>query len=173
MVALPLGRFAFGSSLSEAQDPRRKYFEYNGLDPDLSPEHMSFTNEMPKHDVAIGVPIAMGRNKVTREDWAAGVRDDRLDSANDWGLRHMSGNALEATRSCWSKRHLGLASSSRYLASTFQPLGCKRVTKGGFYSVGPELARPARRTRRGEDGWAVHLGFRVARDLREVAEDTD
>lgn len=91
---------------------------------------------------------------------------EKLDAANSWGLRHMSGNVSEMTRSCWSDRHVSLFESSRYLAASFWPNGCDRVTKGGFYGNDVQLVRPARRSPRNQDGWSVSVGFRVVRDLK-------
>ncbi len=38
---------------------------------------------------------------------------DRLDAANGWRLRHMSGNASEMTSSCGEGPHRGLSTSSQ------------------------------------------------------------
>ncbi|WP_170351682.1 formylglycine-generating enzyme family protein [Ruegeria atlantica] len=97
------------------------------------------------------------------------VTVDELDAANSWGLRHMSGNVSETTRSCWSEGHLGFASSARYLAASYRPLGCRRVGKGGSYGASVELARPARRVGHPEDYWGPWVGFRIVRELK--AED--
>lgn len=278
MVVLPLGRFTFGSTLTEAHEARQRFFSRNAYFRERPAKDNPFTNETPKHNVTIDLPIAMGRNEVTREEWDACVNDnrctdksderihfrlpkgpyqdhlrspitaityiemqdyvawlndkvgadvyrlpteaeweyaaragtttafaqgdtlnreqanfgiywceiedgkceshydpnnerrpvsvDRLDAANAWGLRHMSGNVMEATRSCWSEGHLGFASSGRYLAATVRPLGCKRVTKGGFFAGNVELARPARRTVVSEADWSDWIGFRIVRDMQ-------
>jgi len=93
------------------------------------------------------------------------VRVDELDAANAWGLRHMSGNIGELTRSCRSARHLGFASSAKYLAASYRPLGCERVSKGGSYLADIELARPARRVSVAQDHWSDGIGFRVVREM--------
>ncbi|AXX99757.1 formylglycine-generating enzyme family protein [Profundibacter amoris] len=59
---------------------------------------------------------------------------DKLDAANAWGVRHMSGNVKELTLSCWTDQHLGLATDSAYLANSRSQDSCKwgrRVSKGG------------------------------------------
>ena len=273
----------FGSSRSEVNGAYRRFFEGRNIDlDDLPPRPNNFENEMPKHDVTIDLPIAIGLNVVTRQEWSACASDgacannfderirfhkangpyqdhpgspitaitffemqtyvawlnrkvgaevyrlpteaeweyaaragtdtifaqgdtltreqanfslsraelidghyqwsydptnermpisvDRLYAANAWGIRHMSGNVSELTRSCWSERHLGFDSSSRYLAATFRLLGCERLTKGGAYLVDVELARPARRSRRGEGSWSSWVGFRVVRELQKASE---
>lgn len=90
---------------------------------------------------------------------------EQLDAANAWGLRHMSGNVIELTRSCWSDRHLALESSSRYLAASYPAFGCKRVKKDGYYGNDLQLLRPARRVFGSEDHWSHMFGFRVVRDI--------
>ena len=90
---------------------------------------------------------------------------DALDAANDWGLRHMSGNAAERTSTCGEGPHRNLASSSEYLDADEDQVECARAIKGGFYAGNVELARPARRTSRAGDSWSPWIGFRVVRDL--------
>lgn len=90
---------------------------------------------------------------------------DRLDAANGWGLRHMSGNASEMTSSCGEGPHRGLSTSSQYLAADNDRADCKRALKGGMYDGNVELARPARRVAMSNDHWSPTIGFRVVRDL--------
>ncbi|WP_282168752.1 formylglycine-generating enzyme family protein [Ruegeria atlantica] len=90
---------------------------------------------------------------------------DNLDAANDWGLRHMSGNAGEFTSSCGEGPHRGLETSSQYLAVDADRPDCKRSIKGGAYAGQVELARPARRVAISSDYWAPAVGYRVVRDL--------
>jgi len=97
------------------------------------------------------------------------VQVDELDAANDWGVRHMSGNVQEVTLSCWTDQHLGLATDSAYLANSPSSQGsCKwdrRVSKGGGYHNGMDHVRPARR-RRPLETWRFNdSGFRVIREL--------
>ncbi len=98
---------------------------------------------------------------------------DNLDAANDWGLRHMSGNASEFTSTCGDGPHRGLASSSEYLAADKDRPDCKRSVKGGMYDGNVELARPARRVPISSDHWSPSIGFRVVRDLTPVSDSTD
>ena len=102
----------------------------------------------------------------------APLRVNELDAANAWGLRHMSGNVAELTRSCWSERQAGFSETSRYLASTYRPLGCQRVYKGGSYNSDVTFTRPAHRLRVNEDGNHDWLGFRVLRDMRRAVGPT-
>ncbi len=90
---------------------------------------------------------------------------DMLDAANAWGLRHMAGNVLERTMSCWSDRHLELLTSSAYLADAQQDGSCKRVGKGGSYGGHVEYARPANRGRSDESNRSPSVGFRIVREL--------
>ena len=90
---------------------------------------------------------------------------DNLDAANDWGLRHMSGNASEFSSTCGDGPHRGLTSSSEYLAADSDRTDCNRSVKGGMYDGNVELARPARRVPIPSDHWSPSIGFRVVRDL--------
>ncbi len=93
------------------------------------------------------------------------VSVDMLDAANAWGLRHMAGNVLERTMSCWSDRQLGLPTSSAYLADAQQDGSCKRVGKGGSFGRGLGLARPANRGRGKETRRSSSVGFRIVREM--------
>jgi len=95
---------------------------------------------------------------------------DNLDAANDWGLRHMSGNASEFSSTCGDGPHRGLTSSSEYLAADSDRTDCNRSVKGGMYDGNVELARPARRVPIPSDHWSPSIGFRVVRDLTPVSE---
>jgi len=88
-----------------------------------------------------------------------------LDAANPWGLRHTAGNVLEKTMSCWTARHLGLPTSSAYLADAQQTESCERVVKGGSFGRSAEYARPANRGRETESSRSRSVGFRVVREM--------
>ena len=94
---------------------------------------------------------------------------DELDAANGWGVRHMSGNVVELTLSCWTDQHLGLTTDSAYLANSPPSQGsCKwerRVSKGAGYHNAMDTLRPASRTRPLETYRRSFLGFRVIREL--------
>ena len=93
------------------------------------------------------------------------VTVDELDAANPWGLRHMAGNVLERTMSCWTERHLGLETSSAYLAEAIATESCRRVGKGGSYGGDADYARPANRGHGDEDRRSSSIGFRVVREM--------
>ncbi|MEM6972217.1 MAG: formylglycine-generating enzyme family protein [Pseudomonadota bacterium] len=71
MVALPLGDFAMGSKPNEV---RRRWFP---SDPRLiyriDDPWFSDLNELPRHAVTVDVPIALGVNEVTYDQWMACV----------------------------------------------------------------------------------------------------
>ncbi len=90
---------------------------------------------------------------------------DMLDAANAWGLRHMAGNVMEKTMSCMSERHLGLPTSSAYLADAQQADGCDHVVKGGRFGADAEYARPANRGRERVSSRARSVGFRIVREM--------
>lgn len=89
-----------------------------------------------------------------------------LDAANAWGPRHMAGNVLEHTISCWSNRHLGLQTVSAYLADAQSTASCKRVPKGGSFGSSKEYARPANRGAAKETGRSPTTGFRIVKELK-------
>lgn len=90
---------------------------------------------------------------------------DLLDAANPWGLRHMSGNVMELTLSCWSSRHLELAETSARLAAAQVVSGCDRVNKGGSYSASRHNSRPAFRGRVLDGNRSKLRGFRLIREM--------
>lgn len=89
-----------------------------------------------------------------------------LDAANPWGVRHMSGNVLERTMSCWSERHLGLATSSQHLDAFSEIDSCDRVSKGGAFAASMSYARPAARGVADQERRTDLTGFRLIRELR-------
>jgi len=101
------------------------------------------------------------------------VRVEELDAANGWGVRHMSGNVLEITMSCWSEIHLGLPSASAYLAHARANTPCpisagahRIVGKGGRFTTAMDSVRPARRTQPSEDRRVYSNGFRLIREFQ-------
>lgn len=270
MIVLPLGSFVMGAPLEESAFV---YSLWHKPEPGVVP---GYAHEGPMHEVKIDIPIAMGRNEVTREEWLACVAEggcahtpdprvlgfggvyyradnprhpvmnvsyldmleyvawlnrkvgadvyrlpteaeweyaaragtrtrfaqgdtltpdqanisvfhwegdrrvpdpdnrrvpvpvDALDAANAWGLRHMAGNVLERTMSCWSERHLGLPTSSAYLAEAERHNTCRRVAKGGSFGSGADYARPANRGYGTENSRLKSTGFRVVRALQQA-----
>ena len=278
MIVLPMGSFTMGAPLEQSEQLANT-FPYNFeilSNPDM-PRLEGLEQEGPEHEVIIDIPIAMGRNEITQDEWIACVDDggclpadpkmlaitgpgqtgwitlegrhpvihvsyldilayvdwlngkvgaevyrlpteaeweyaaragtttrfaqgdtlspdqanfsrvgtervqgvprpeltnrgaplpvDELDAANGWGLRHMSGNVRERTMSCWSERHLGLPTSSAYLAAAQEVSSCRRVGKGGAYSSAEDLSRPANRGSAREDARLGKAGFRLLRQL--------
>jgi formylglycine-generating enzyme required for sulfatase activity len=92
---------------------------------------------------------------------------DTLDAANAWGLRHMSGNVIEMTSSCWTDQHMDWPTSSIYLRMSRDP-SCDRVTKGGGYTSGMDDSRLAVRGRTGNHWKTEIVGFRIIRDLSTI-----
>ena len=89
---------------------------------------------------------------------------DELDAANAWGLRHMSGNVIEVTLSCYSERYAGWATTSEWLAKSTGE-SCERSVRGGGYASSIDMTRPAWRSGHYEDVRAQWEGFRVVKDL--------
>lgn len=113
----------------------------------LGTEHVRGGQSMP-HLVDRFVPVPVGE----------------LDAANQWGLRHMSGNVREYTLSCWSDEHLGLSTDSAYLADALEKTDCeRRVAKGGSHNSAMDSSRAARRFRPIITGRRDFYGFRLIR----------
>ena len=97
------------------------------------------------------------------------VSVDDLDAANQWGLRHMSGNVLERTMSCMQKRHANWPTSSRYLEMA-RDTPCDRVSKGGVYTSAMNRSRPGARGGTDEEYRSKSIGFRIVRSLTPMKE---
>jgi formylglycine-generating enzyme required for sulfatase activity len=86
MVVLPLGHFKMGSTPEEAEAAWRRWHVGRSIDPDdpvVRANTRDFLEDTPQHDVVIDIPIAMGRNEVTREEWMACVADGRCTNEFD------------------------------------------------------------------------------------------
>ena len=95
MIVLPLGHFMMGSTPEEAEAAWRRWHVGRGIDPDdpvVRPNTTDFLEETPQHDVVIDIPIAMGRNEVTREEWMACVADGRCTDKFDERTRFRTPN---------------------------------------------------------------------------------
>ena len=123
----------------------------------LTPEQATFSMR--------ATAMSEGKPLPERRRFNEPVPVDALDAANDWGLRHMAGNAGEQTMSCWSDRHLGMRASSEYLEDAQRASNCERVSKDGWYAGNMYFARPANRGRGSQDLRSEYSGFRVAREL--------
>ncbi|MGJ8585904.1 MAG: formylglycine-generating enzyme family protein [Marinosulfonomonas sp.] len=91
---------------------------------------------------------------------------DMLDAGNAWGLRHMTGNVWEFTMSCMTERHLGLATSSAYLANALSSDSCPRVFKGGSFGIARIGARPAARAGGVKMDRRSDIGFRIVKEIK-------
>lgn len=89
---------------------------------------------------------------------------DDLDATNDWGLRHMSGNVIEQTRSCYTSEYAGWSTSSEWLRQSIVDR-CKRVFRGGGYSTAMDFTRVASRGSGDEDYRSAASGFRIVRQM--------
>ncbi|WP_269434811.1 formylglycine-generating enzyme family protein [Cochlodiniinecator piscidefendens] len=89
---------------------------------------------------------------------------DDLDAANGWGLRHMSGNVIEQTRSCYTSEYAGWSTTSEWLRQSMVD-SCKRVSRGGGYSTAMDFTRVASRGAGEEDYRSTYSGFRIVRQM--------
>jgi formylglycine-generating enzyme required for sulfatase activity len=125
-----------------------------GFEP--KPEQVNISGELtelylqePRPDLrTLGYPVPVGE----------------LDSANAWGLRHMSGNAAEITLSCYSDQYVGWSTSTEWLSQSFLE-HCDRVERGGSYRSPMSEARPAFRRAIEEDRRSADNGFRIVKVL--------
>ena len=125
---------------------------------ELTADQASFSRGATEHVRGQEMPDLVERD--------APVPVEALDAANSWGLRHMSGNVQEITMACWSPEHLGLSSSSAYLADALEKSDCERlVWKGGAYGTAMDGLRLAVRNRPTPDRRRDFAGFRVVRVL--------
>jgi formylglycine-generating enzyme required for sulfatase activity len=93
------------------------------------------------------------------------VRVDEMDAANQWGLRHMSGNVAEITLSCYTDRYERWSTSSEWLKNSFRE-HCVRVMRGGSFVVGLGKARVAYRAHWLEEAErSDSVGFRVLKQM--------
>lgn len=92
------------------------------------------------------------------------VSVDDLGAANQWGIRHMSGNVIEITQSCWTDFHKDWPKSSIYLQSS-EMSGCNRITKGGDFAAAMDYSRLGARGRVDENVRSKILGFRVVKSI--------
>jgi formylglycine-generating enzyme required for sulfatase activity len=93
------------------------------------------------------------------------VEVDMLDAANNWGLRHMSGNVVEITSSCKTDHYFGWSTGSEWLEKSVAAR-CYRATRGGGYPFSLDLVRVASRGGAREDSRREFGGFRILRDLK-------
>ncbi|GHC46372.1 formylglycine-generating enzyme family protein [Neogemmobacter tilapiae] len=86
-----------------------------------------------------------------------------LDAANNWGLRHMSGNVMEVTMSCYTERLLNLKLSSEWLTTIEK--SCRRTLRGGDFASPVDILRVAWRAPTDADSRVKYVGFRVIKEL--------
>jgi formylglycine-generating enzyme required for sulfatase activity len=128
---------------------------------ELTADQANFSRRATEHLRQLPTPVQLPH--LTNREKPVSVHE--LNAANAWGLRHMSGNVLELTLSCWTEEHLGLASDSAYLRLAQSQSHCRRVAKGGAFNFAMDGVRPARRTPPLETYRRDHLGFRIIREM--------
>ncbi len=122
---------------------------------DLTKEQANFSRRGTEQLRRKPMPSLVNRN--------APVPVNELDAANNWGVRHMSGNVGEMTMSCWTRAHQGFKSNQDFLKYFYQNPSCNVVSKGGQYSSGMDLLRLAMRGQVRQSWRWKALGFRVVR----------
>ena len=112
---------------------------------------------------ATEIMLGEARPDLTPRGGTVPVED--LHAANPWGLRHIEGNVMEQTMSCWTERHAGWATASEY-PDAATDTSCWRVLKGGRYTGAMDYGRPAQRVGNKESARSKISGFRVVREMR-------
>lgn len=110
--------------------------------------------------------IMLGEDRPDLVSRGTPVPVDTLDAANAWGLRHMSGNVVEITMSCWTDRYEGWETSSIYLKKAREPNCERRVSRGGAYPAAMDSSRVAGRGSGLETARSSLAGFRIVRELK-------
>lgn len=90
---------------------------------------------------------------------------ETLDAANAWGLRHMSGNVMETTSSCYSDQYFGWSSASEWARMSIGT-DCIRTSRGGSYRTSMDFQRVALRGGGRQDRRSKSRGFRILRELK-------
>jgi formylglycine-generating enzyme required for sulfatase activity len=114
MIELPLGEFVMG-----APDDEFRQLVYVGADGLLlaTKEHPWVPeNEGPQHKVVVDIPIAMGRNEVTWDEWMACVDDGGCNGYIPDNLIGSVGSEDESIRSLTDDRFNHLPSRDEMLA---------------------------------------------------------
>lgn len=92
---------------------------------------------------------------------------------NGYGLYEMTGNTWEWTSTPWTTRHTPEPSCCPTTQETHDGRGRgSRVLKGGSHLCSPSYClryRPAARSQQTEDTATTHIGFRLARDVQQIA----
>jgi formylglycine-generating enzyme required for sulfatase activity len=73
MIVLPLGEFLMGGPPGESK--RNFHLDASGRRPATPDDPYIAYHEGPVHLVEVDIPIAVGRNEVTRDEWMACVDD--------------------------------------------------------------------------------------------------
>ncbi|GHC49390.1 hypothetical protein GCM10007315_09430 [Gemmobacter tilapiae] len=90
MVELPLGEFTMGAP----DDEFREIVHYTGLKLNIATKEDPYIpkNEGPQHKVVVDIPIAIGRNEVTFDEWMACVEDNGCNGYKPDPMVGMAGN---------------------------------------------------------------------------------
>jgi formylglycine-generating enzyme required for sulfatase activity len=74
MIELPLGAFVMGAPKDEFRNNLTIFFQ-DGKMVSAKDDPLVVKSEGPQHKVAVDIPIAMGKNEITHEEWMACVND--------------------------------------------------------------------------------------------------
>lgn len=124
----------------------------------LTSGQANFARDMTEFVEQVEYPELLDRGKP--------VPVENLDAANAWGLRHMSGNVIEYTMSCYSGEYQGWTTTSKWLEE--RPTDCDHVAeRGGDYQSSMDLLRVAWRSGISKTRRSPIVGFRVVKQLNQ------
>lgn len=125
--------------------------------PDVTRSQVNYSDQEKARSLANGDPNFVYTNSLSPVE--------KLNAANAWGLRHMSGNIRELTMSCWSVRHELWQTSNEYLVHAQAQGECFLVTRGGSYTEQRNFSRTGSRSSIAADTRISDLGFRILREM--------
>jgi formylglycine-generating enzyme required for sulfatase activity len=110
---------------------------------------------------------ALGKEQPQLRTLGYPVPVEEMEAANAWGLRHMSGNVAELTRTCFSQKYEEVQiwhRTSEWLAKSAQS-DCLPMLRGGDYGGPLSHAAVTFRTVWANNTRTLYVGFRVIREM--------
>lgn len=123
----------------------------------LTSEQANFSKQMTEFVMLRKMPELVARE--------APVKVGAMDATNAWGLRHMIGNAMELTASCYTKYLEQWTLTSEWRAAASK-VCANSAMRGGSYISSIDLARSAWRGKLLDPNHRISwIGFRVIKSL--------
>lgn len=126
---------------------------------DLTAEQANFSREVTQH-----LFIEERPDLVTR---GGPVEVHALDAANAWGLRHMSGNVIEMTMSCYTNTFIAHPLASHWVQISESDTCSRVAVRGGNYNLSLDQLRVAWRSATRRNDRTKFTGFRIVKEFKE------